>query len=276
MNSERPQATIQGTPLVSLPADLHVPADALKVFLENFEGPLDLLLYLIQNHNLDILDIPIAEIARQYLQYIELMKELRLDLAAEYLVMAAELTEIKSRILLPIPQESPNVEADPRTKLVRQLREYARYKQASQNLTNLPQWGRDFFPTAVAIPDLPQELIVPTVNLSSLLAVMQDILARAELFSSHQVVQEPLSVRERMSSVLTYLKTNTHADFTNLFTVAEGRAGVVVTLLAVLELTKESLVKITQTQPFTAIQVLRDETQDKFIDFTDYEITAGK
>lgn len=276
MNVEQPPAIVQGTPLKSLPADLHVPINALKVFLESFEGPLDLLLYLIQHHNLDILDIPIAEITRQYLEYIELMKELRLDLAAEYLVMAAELTEIKSRILLPTPQDTPQSEPDPRTKLVRQLREYARYKIAAQNLMNLPQWGRDFLPIAIAIPDLPRELIVPPVDLTSLLSVMQEVLARAELFSSHQVIQEPLSVRERMSSVLAHLKMHSQIDFTSLFTAAEGRAGVVVTLLAILELTKESLVKITQTQPFAVIQVGRAETQDKLIDFSDYEITAEK
>jgi segregation and condensation protein A len=252
--AESPSAIVRGVPLATLPLDLYVPPAGLRVFLESFEGPLDLLLYLIQNQNIDILDIPIAEITRQYLRYIELMKEVQLDLAAEYLAMSAELTQIKSTILLPLPQEDSSTAPDPRTKLVYQLQQYARYKQAAQDLDQLMQMGRDVFAVSVDLPEIPRDIIVPSVNLSSLLSLMQDIIARASLFSSHRVLREPLSVRERMSSILARLKTKAVVDFSHLFVVEEGRAGVVVTLLAILELTKEGLLKIEQSSE-NAIQV---------------------
>lgn len=252
-----PSAVIYGTPLDTLPLDLYVPPDGLKVFLKTFEGPLDLLLYLIQHQNIDILDIPIAEITYQYVQYVELIKELHLDLAAEYMVMAAELTEIKSRLLLPTPPDSKTPAPDPRAKLVQQLKEYARYKKAAQDLAALPQVGRDIFPVIVAIPDLPREIRIPEVNLSALLYVMQGVIARASLFSSHQVVQEPLSVRERMSFILNTLEAEQQVNFMKCFTLEEGKAGAVVALLAVLELSKESLIKIKQDS--TQILVTRVE-----------------
>lgn len=253
-SSTEPSAIIRGTPLNTLPVDLYVPADGLKVFLETFEGPLDLLLYLIQHQNLDILDIPIAEITYQYVQYVELIKELHIDLATEYMVMAAELTEIKSRLLLPTPPDSEKPVTDPRAKLVQQLKEYARYKKAAQDLAAFPQVGREIFPVVVVIPDLPREVRIPKVNLSALLYVMQGVIARASLFSSHQVVREPLSVRERMSFILNTLETEQQINFMKCFTLKEGRAGAVVTLLAILELSKESLIKI--IQPKDSIQIV--------------------
>lgn len=257
-----PSAIIHGTPLEHLPLDLYVPAEGLRVFLTTFEGPLDLLLYLIQHQNLNIFDIPIAEITAQYVQYVELIKALHLDLAAEYMVMAAELTAIKSRSLLPTPPDNDTPTPDPRTKLVSQLAEYARYKQAAQDLVALPQVGREVFPVMVAIPDLPREVRIPKVHLSALLYVMQGMIARARLFSSHQVVQEPLSVRERMSFVLERLKLKTDVNFIECFTVAEGKAGVVVTLLALLELNRESLIQIVQAQTFTQPIIVKQVEAD--------------
>ncbi len=254
-------ALVQGSPFETWPTDLYVPPDALQVFLEGFEGPLDLLLYLIQNQNFDITNIPIATITTQYLKYIELIDGLQLDLAAEYLVMAATLMEIKSRSLLPI-SEDISTEDDPRTRLIQQLREYAQYKQAAQDLDALPRIERDIFTGYVEHPDIPRQISPPEVSLDELLEVMQDVIQRASLFTSHRVVQEPLSVRERMSAVLEQLKQLQKIDFINLFIIEEGRAGVVVTLLAILELTKEALIKIVQPQDFAVIQVISLEIQD--------------
>ncbi|HAI67943.1 MAG TPA: segregation/condensation protein A, partial [Gammaproteobacteria bacterium] len=192
-----PPALVHGAPLSKWPTDLYVPPDALQVFLESFEGPLDLLLYLIQRHNLDILNIPIAEITQQYLHYIELMKELQLDLAAEYLVMAALLMEIKSRLLLPTTDKENETENDPRSKLVQQLREYAQYKQAAEDLDALPRIAREIFIASVERPKIPKEIIIPNISWTALLVAMRDVMERATLFTSHQVMSEPLSVRER-------------------------------------------------------------------------------
>ncbi len=260
ITTELPSAIVQGTPLETWPTDLYVPPDALQIFLEPFEGPLDLLLYLIQNHNFDILNIPIAEIVRQYLQYVELMKQFNLDLAAEYLVMAAMLMEIKSRILLPSTSDDDAKADDPRTKLVQQLREYAQYKQAAQDLAALPQMGQDFWVVSVEMPEIPKEIKIPTVKWSELLEAMREVIERADLFTSHQVMCEPLSVRERMSLILERLKADRRVDFLSLFTLEEGRAGVVVTLLAILELARESLIQIVQQQHFEVIQVVSLET----------------
>jgi len=250
---------VQGNPLEKWPTDLYVPVDALQVFLESFEGPLDLLLYLIQHQNLDVLDIPIAEVTSQYIKYVELMREIDLNLAAEYLVMAAILTEIKSRMLLPSNEANVVDESDPRSKLVQQLREYARYKQAAQDLDALPRLGRDLFPIFVDIPEFTKEIVVPDVGWNEMLEAMRDVMERATLFTSHQIMREPLSVRERMSFILENLKTIRRIEFVKLFTVEEGRAGVVVTLLAILELTKESLIQIVQTQAFDVIEVVSME-----------------
>ena len=251
---EMPFAVVDGEPVVDLPRDLYIPPDALEVFLEAFEGPLDLLLYLVKRQNLDILDIPIATVTRQYMEYIELMKELRLELAAEYLAMAAMLAEIKSRLLLPRP-ESLDDEEDPRAELVRRLREYERYKQAAEQLDALPRVGRDLVEVRAATPYVRMERPRPRVELDDLLAALADVLARAEVYSRHQVQMEPLSVRERMSIVLEHVHQARFVEFSALFTHEEGRQGVVVTLLALLELLRESLVDLVQARPFGPLHV---------------------
>ncbi len=248
-------ALIRGIPVTELPNDLYIPPDALEVFLEAFEGPLDLLLYLIKRQNLDILDIPIAEITRQYVEYVELMKEMRLELAAEYLVMAAMLAEIKSRMLLPRPEGVEEEENDPRADLVRRLLEYERYKQAAQNLDTMPQVGRDIFPTVVKAPDRPVIKLAPKIDLDDLISALGDVLHRAKMFTHHHINRELLSVRERMSNVLSTLEANKFTHFPDLFTAHEGRMGVVVTLLAILELVKERLVELIQNEPYGQIYV---------------------
>ena len=251
---EMPFAVVAGEPVTELPRDLYIPPDALEVFLEAFEGPLDLLLYLIRRQNLDVLDIPIAEITRQYMEYIELMKEIRFELAAEYLVMAAMLAEIKSRMLLPRP-ESGDDEEDPRAELVRRLQEYERYKQAAEELDELPRVGRDLAEVRTAAPYVRMERPQPRIELEDLLAALAGVLARARMFGRHQVQGESLSVRERMSLVLEHVQRARFVEFTALFTPEEGRQGVVVTLLALLELLRESLVDLVQARPFGPIHV---------------------
>jgi len=250
---ELPFALVQGK-AVFAPHDLYIPPDALEVFLEAFEGPLDLLLYLIKRNNLDILDIPIAEITRQYMRYIELMKDLRLELAAEYLVMAAMLAEIKSRMLLPRPSHAED-EADPRAELIRRLQEYERFKRAAEALDALPRVERDVFPAVVEGPPATVVRIQPRVSLRDIVSVFQEVMARAEMYSHHHVLLEPLSVRERMSNILQAIGNSEFTEFSVLFTVEEGRRGVVVTLLAVLELLKESLIELVQSEIFGPIYV---------------------
>jgi len=247
---------VENIKALEIPAHLYVPIDALHVSLEQFEGPLDLLLYLIQHNNMNILDIPIAEITRQYLDYVELMKAQHLDLAAEYLVMAAVLMEIKSRLLLPAPEESP-FDLDPRTQLIAQLQEYALYKKAAEELADLPRVGRDILPVIIQTPEMIKKIIPPDVSLDALLMAMREVMERASFSASHQVTREPLSIRERMQIILDAVKINQPIDFPSLFTLEEGRAGVVVTLLAILELVKESLIKIIQKQDFDSIQVTK-------------------
>jgi segregation and condensation protein A len=252
---EMPFAIINGEVLTNLPRDLYIPPDALEVFLEAFEGPLDLLLYMIRRQNLDILDIPLAEITRQYMNYIDLMQEMRLELAAEYLVMAAMLAEIKSRMLLPRPAEAEGEESDPRAELVRRLQEYERYKQAAEDIDALPQTGRDVYATLI---DIDERVIIkpqPNVSLQELLDAFKDVLKRADMFKHHHIQREPLSVRERMTNILATLTGERFVEFTTLFEVEEGRMGVVVTLLALLELIKESLVELVQAEAFSAIHV---------------------
>lgn len=244
---------VHGQPLTLLPEDLYIPPEALQVFLETFSGPLDLLLYLIKRNNLDILDIPIAEITHQYIEYVELMKGLNLELAGEYLVMAAMLAEIKSRMLLPrLPHTEE--EADPRAELVRRLQEYEQFKQAAMTLDEIPRLERDFF--SVSIERTIESVVVePSVSLQELLFALKDIMQRAEMFSRHAVKRESLSVRERMSKILDMLKTETFSAFTELFDIEEGRPGVVVTFLAILELVRESLVVLVQAESFGPIHV---------------------
>jgi len=252
---EMPFAIVQGAPVTALPLDLYIPPDALEVFLDAFEGPLDLLLYLIKRQNLDILDIPIAEITRQYMEYIDLMKEMRLELAAEYLVMAAMLAEIKSRMLLPRPAEAEGEEEDPRAELIRRLQEYERFKQAAEDLNSLPQLGRDVFSVQAEVAGQEVVKLPPTVDLKDVLFAFQEVLQRVDMFSHHHIQLEPLSVRERMSDVLSRVQADKFTEFTELFEVTEGRMGVVVTLLAVLELMKESLLELVQSEPLGPIHV---------------------
>ncbi len=252
--TEMPFAYVQGEAVTTLPKDLYIPPDALEIFLEAFEGPLDLLLYLIRRQNLDVLDIPIYEITRQYMEYIELMQDMRLELAAEYLVMAAMLAEIKSRMLLPRPVEEED-EHDPRAELVRRLQEYERYKQAAEDIDQLPRVERDVFLVNVAAPEKQVVQKPPEVSLHELLIAAKEAMTRAEMFSHHHVQMEPLSVRERMSLVLERIGGDGFTVFTSLFRVEEGRMGVVVSLLAVLELIKESLIELVQSEPFAPIYI---------------------
>lgn len=252
-------AVVQGEVLSEIPTDLYIPPDALEVILEAFEGPLDLLLYLIRRENLDILDIPVARITEQYMGYIEMMSAIRFELAAEYLLMAATLAEIKSRMLLPrVVLEEDDVD-DPRAELVRRLQEYERFKKASQDIDELPRVDRDTFIVSPALPELPLEQSPPAIELKELLLAFRGVLERADMFTSHQIQRETLSVRERMSQVLNVLQGQEFVAFENLFDLEEGRMGVVVSFLAVLELVKETLIKLSQNQAFGAIYVRRCE-----------------
>lgn len=250
-----PIAIVQGQAFTILPKDLYIPPDAMEVFLEAFEGPLDLLLYLIKKQNLDILNIPIAEVTRQYMEYVELMKTISLELAAEYLVMAALLAEIKSRMLLPRPENLNNIEEDPRAELVRRLQEYERFKAAAEELDKLPRHGRDTFAASATINDMVFEKPKPQVSLDELLTALVEVLRRAELNAHHQIKMEALSVRERMSRILTALQEKEFVTFTHLFNLAEGRLGVVVSFLAMLELLKDNLIEFIQTTPFGPIHL---------------------
>ena len=252
---ELPLAVVQGKALESLPQDLYIPPEALKVFLEAFEGPLDLLLYLIRKDNIDIADIQVAEITRQYVEYIELMQDMQLELAGEYLVMSAMLAEIKSRILLPKPPGIDEDEADPRAELIRRLQEYERYKQAAEDLDALPRLGRDVFQASAEPVEQKVITLPPEVELQDLIAAFQDVMKRASMYAHHHVQLESLSVRERMSSVLSKVNSAHFTSFVDLFTVEEGRMGVVVSFLAILELVKESLIDLTQAEPFAPIHV---------------------
>lgn len=251
--AEMPFAVVRGEPFYELPKDLYIPPDALEVILEAFEGPLDLLLYLIRRQNLDILDIPIAAITKQYVSYIDMMHELRFELAAEYLVMAAILAEIKSRLLLPRPPISAEEEADPRAELVRRLQEYERFKKAAEDIEALPRMDRDTCAVSVYVPERKVSVAAPEVELRELLLAFREVLNRADLFVSHQIRREPLSVRQKMTEFLDFLRSGEFVEFSLLFTPAEGRLGVVVCFLAVLELGKAGLVEIVQDRPLAPI-----------------------
>jgi segregation and condensation protein A len=255
LQAEMPFAVVQGQPLLKLPDDLYIPPDALEVFLEAFEGPLDLLLYLIRRQNLDILDIPIAEITHQYTSYIEMMAGLRLELAAEYLVMAAILAEIKSRMLLPRPEPEEDEEADPRAELIRRLQEYERFKQAAEDLDDLPRLERDLAPASAAVEDHGRIQLPPEVDLKEVLLALRDVMNRAEIFAHHHVQSEPLSVRERMSRITDLVSHNAFVQFSECFDLAEGRLGAVVTFLAMLELLREHLIDLVQQDLFGSIYV---------------------
>jgi segregation and condensation protein A len=253
---EMPFAVVEGEPLTQMPRDLYIPPDALQVFLEAFEGPLDLLLYLIRRQNLDILDIPLAEITRQYMQYIEVMQELQLELAGEYMLMAATLAEIKSRMLLPRPQgEGEGDEADPRAELVRRLQEYERFKRAAEDIEELPRIDRDTFPASAELTERRVVKLLPQVTMQEMLVALKDVMARAEMFAHHHVQRERLSVRQRMSDVLGTLRAQSFVEFTQLFRAEEGRMGVTVTFSAILELLREGLIEIVQAEQFAPIHV---------------------
>ncbi len=248
-----PLARYRDQHIIEAPEDLYIPPEALKIFLEAFEGPLDLLLYLIRKNDMDILDIPVAEITLQYTKYIEVMQTLEIELAADYLVMAATLAEIKSRLLLPRVVNDEGEEVDPRADLVRQLQEYEQFKIAGENLNELPIRGRDFFMAKTMAPDLSSEVPLPEATMRDLILAMQDVIRRAELNASHSVVMEPLSIRERMSQVLERCQSRETLSFSECFTLSEGRPGVVVTFIAMLELLKQDLISIVQTEIFAPI-----------------------
>ena len=256
---ELPLAIVQGSPVTQMPDDLYIPPEALEVFLEAFEGPLYLLLYLIKKQNIDILDIPIAKITLQYVNYVDQMQEIKFELAAEYLVMAAMLAEIKSRMLLPKTPDEEDESLDPRAELVRRLQEYEQFKQAAEGLDQLPHQGRDFIPVEMEHIQSAQ-IQHPDVDLTELLSALKDILSKADKFTHHHVEKETLSVRERMSHIMSVLhanpnKKNSFIHFTSLFSFEEGKTGVVVTFLAILELSKQSLLEIVQNESFGLIHV---------------------
>jgi segregation and condensation protein A len=255
VQDEMPFAIVQGAAVTQPPQDLYIPPDAMEVFLDTFEGPLDLLLYLIKKQNIDILDIPVAEITRQYMEYIELMKMLKLDLAAEYLVMAALLAEIKSRMLLPRPESEGEDEEDPRAQLVRRLQEYERYRQAAADLEELPRMGRDTFEAVVQFDHKQVPRPEPSVSLHELLDALSEVLVRAERNKRFKIDRELLSVRERMTEVLGKVNSQDFTRFETLFDPAEGRMGVVVTFIAILELMKDRLITLVQNEPFAPIHI---------------------
>jgi segregation and condensation protein A len=251
-----PFAVVEGQPITEMPRDLYIPPQALEVFLEAFEGPLDMLLYLIRRQNLDILDIPIAEITRQYMRYIELMQVLQLELAGEYLLMAATLAEVKSRMLLPrLHTLDAADEVDPRAELVRRLQEYERFKRAAEGIDRLPRLERDTWIAGAELVDRKIVRIAPRVTLQEMLLSFREVLSRSEMFAHLHVQREPLSVRQRMADVLSALNSNAFVDFVSLFQPDEGRRGVTVTFVAILELMREGLIEIAQTEAYGPLHV---------------------
>ncbi len=249
-----PLAKIRGEPMTEMPADLYIPPEALSVFLEAFEGPLDLLLYLIRRHSLDILDIPMADLTRQYMEYVEMMRTTQLELAAEYLLMAAVLIEIKSRMLLPRPKRQDEAEPeDPRAELVRRLLEYERMKKGAQAIGEAPVAGRDYSLVEVYIEEVAERL--PDVFVPDLSEAWRSILARAKLTRHHRISREELSVRSHMSRILRGLAPGNFVEFTQLFEPEKGMPLLVVSFLAVLELAREALIELTQKSPFEPIYV---------------------
>ena len=253
--TEMPFAIVFGQAFTQMPKDLYIPPDALEVILEAFEGPLDLLLYLIRRQNIDILNVNVAEITHQYVHYVEMMEAMHFELAAEYLVMAAMLAEIKSRMLLPRSSEEVEEEEDPRAQLIRRLQEYERFKQAAEDIDELPRLGREVHQASAETPDRALTRPDPDVEMRELLLALSEVLRRADMFESHYVEKEKLSTRERMGLVLDRLSGKQFVPFVSLFTVQEGRLGVVVTFLAVMELIKEQLIEIVQSDNFGPIHV---------------------
>lgn len=255
--------TVRGEVLQELPQDLYIPPDALRVFLETFQGPLDLLLYLIRKQNLDILDIPVKQITLQYMQYVEVMQELQLELAAEYLLMAAMLAEIKSRLLLPRPPQSEESEGeDPRAELIRRLQLYERYKKASEDLDNLDQVDRNIYLANASKPPMEIPTPQPYVPMQDLLDAFVAVMTRARLFADHKVEKQILSIRERMLKVLDMIQSTEFIPFTSLFTIEEGRMGVVVTFIAILELIRQSVIDIVQNEPYAPIYIKAKQQEE--------------
>lgn len=253
---EMPFAIVNGEAITQLPKDLYIPPQALEVFLEAFEGPLDLLLYMIRRQNLDILDIPIADITRQYMDYIGLMQDLQLELAGEYLVMAATLAEIKSRMLLPRATD-PNAgeESDPRADLVRRLQEYERFKSAAESIDRIPRMDRDTWIGSAELGERKSSRPLPQIAMQEMLLAFRDVVQRAEMFAHHHVQRERLSVRVRMSDILSTLERASFVEFVQLFRPEEGRMGVTVTFVAILELVREGLIDIVQTEAYAPLHV---------------------
>lgn len=269
---ELPFAIVQGEAISSPPEDLYIPPDALEVFLETFEGPLDLLLYLIRRQNLDILDIPIADITEQYMEYVEIMRTVNLDLAAEYLLMAAMLAEIKSRMLLPRHEEVED-EDDPRAELVRRLQEYERFKQAATDIDEMPHLGRDQFPAQIDVITAEKQNPEPDVTMRELLFAFQNVLKQVDMQKHHEIEREEISIRERMTHVLSKIQDrmkdgSSFVEFQSLFTLKEGRLGVVVTLMAVLELLKLQVIDMVQAEAYAPIylQAVSADFDDKSMD----------
>jgi len=250
-NDKNIQATVKGKLITDIPEDLFIPPEALRVILEEFEGPLDLLLYLIKRQNIDILNIPILPITQQYVEYINLMESMKFELASDYLVMASTLAEIKSRML--IPSDNEEEEEDPRADLARRLLEYQKYKDLSSEVDSIKRVDRDTFLASGIIVHFQKKEIEPTIEVSQLEEIFKDVLRRADILASHDIQSEPLSVRERMSNILDNLQNNETINFVEFFDVSEGRMGVIVTFLAILELVKESLIEILQNKVDSAI-----------------------
>lgn len=256
-------ATVDGEPWLEIPSDLYIPPDALEVILERFEGPLDLLLYLIRRQKLNIIELPIVEITRQYMNYVSTMASLKLELAAEYLVMAALLAEIKSRLLLPKPPIEDDDEDDPRAMLIRRLQEYELYKSGAECLDQHPRAQRDFFVSHLDKPDgLPNVTVYPDVDLAELVAAFSQVLERAGQFERHEVSRQRLSTRQRMSDIMAKLIEGKLTDFIELFEPHEGRMGAIVSFMAILELVKNRLIRCLQNQPLSPIQVILYEVEE--------------
>jgi segregation and condensation protein A len=253
---EMPFAIVNGEPFTQMPRDLYIPPQAMEVFLEAFEGPLDLLLYLIRRQNLNILDIPLAEITRQYMKYIEVMTELQLELAGEYMVMAATLAEIKSRMLLPRPKvDEEGNEEDPRAELVRRLQEYERFKRAAEGIDALPRLERDVWTASAELKDRKVVRLLPQITLQEMLIAFKEVVVRSEMFAHHHIQRERLSVRARMGDILSTLEHSSFVEFIRLFRPEEGRMGITVTFVAILELVREGLIDIVQAEPFAPLHV---------------------
>lgn len=252
---EMPFAFVAGQAVTDLPKDLYIPPDALEVFLEAFEGPLDLLLYLIKRQNIDILDINVSEITDQYISYVELMEAAQFELAAEYLVMAAMLAEIKSRILLPRASDEDEEEEDPRAQLIRRLQEYERFREAAETLDSYPRLERDIHLASAEAPEMEREIPLPEVDLKEILHAFAAVLRRSDLFEHHHIQRESLSTREKMSQILLTISDKQFTPLMSLLRKEEGRMGVVVTFMAIMELIKEALIDIAQSEPFGPIHI---------------------